>query len=534
MLCEWAIRYADDAVLEPSFGGCDFLASARSRLSHLGSAAPLDQLYGCDVDPRAFQEHLRGGLGIPAGAIGAGGAGVRFYSRDFLTLKGECVRPGGFDAVVANPPYVRHHEMSPDQQASADRVAESHPWLDGRANLWALFVVHAHTFLRPGGRAAWVLPGSALYADYAAPVIEAAAREFERLLVVQLGERLFREEGAEESTVVLLADGYGGPGSGARVVFVDALRDLADVVAAWRSDKTVGAPYRRRAAVALMDPEVHRAMETVDCECGTVVLGDVAKVRIGIVTGANRWFIVDEKRAQDYGLPGHALRPILAKMTDAGGLLLREEDLEATQSSGSRCLLVDTAALGSEPEGSALHRYLAEVTRSVKQPNRTFQKRKPWHRPDDGLVPDAFLSYMSGEGPRFVVNQTPYTSTNAIHRVTLKAGHGVGPLELAVELASTVGQLSAELEGRSYGAGVLKLEPSDARRLRLPVGTGEARSLTRALTEIDECLRAGDSDAARTRADAFVLRALSPSVRAACLAVLRGALTEARRRRQPG
>ena len=533
VLCEWAIRDAGDAVLEPSFGGCDFLASARSQLERLGSAAPLDQLYGCDVDPAAFQEHLCGGLGVPAGAVGDGGSDARFYPCDFLTLRPERVRAEGFDAVVANPPYVRHHEMSPSQRASADRAVEAYPWLDGRANLWAHFVAHAHAFLRPGGRAAWVLPGSALYADYAAPVVEAAAREFGRLLVVQLGERLFRDEGAEESTVVLLADGRGGRGAQARVVFVDGVNNLAGIIAAWRRGEGVGAPYGGRAAAALLDLDVRRAIRTVDEVCGTVALGDVAEVRIGIVTGANRRFVLDETAARHHGLPNHALRPVLAKMVDARGLVLEEDDLAGARSSGSRCLLVDTSRLDQEPKGAPLRRYLADTAWAVKRPNRTFRKRTPWHRPDDGLVPDAFLSYMSGEGPRLVVNRTPYVSTNAIHRVTLRQGREGRAEALALGVVSTLGQLSAELEGRSYGAGVLKLEPSDARRLRLPVSDVEGEGLAEASTEVDALLRAGNSDSARARADAYVLRALDPGARADCVDVLRGALREARRRRRP-
>lgn len=44
ILSNWAIHTTDDTVLEPSFGGCQFLASAKNRLISLGSSDPDSQL----------------------------------------------------------------------------------------------------------------------------------------------------------------------------------------------------------------------------------------------------------------------------------------------------------------------------------------------------------------------------------------------------------------------------------------------------------------------------------------------------------
>jgi adenine-specific DNA-methyltransferase len=41
MPSDWAIRAPDDTVLEPSFGGCGFLATARTTLARLGCANPV-------------------------------------------------------------------------------------------------------------------------------------------------------------------------------------------------------------------------------------------------------------------------------------------------------------------------------------------------------------------------------------------------------------------------------------------------------------------------------------------------------------
>ena len=54
LLARWAIRWGDDTVLEPSFGGCTILEAAVKRLRSLGCAAPADQLFGIRHRPLGF------------------------------------------------------------------------------------------------------------------------------------------------------------------------------------------------------------------------------------------------------------------------------------------------------------------------------------------------------------------------------------------------------------------------------------------------------------------------------------------------
>ena len=69
-----AVNRADEAVLDPCFGGCAFLEAVRSRFVALGSGKPMQRVYGVDVDPGAL-EFLRGVQGARS---------RQFLVRDFL------------------------------------------------------------------------------------------------------------------------------------------------------------------------------------------------------------------------------------------------------------------------------------------------------------------------------------------------------------------------------------------------------------------------------------------------------------------
>ena len=220
-LCSWAILRTSDTVLEPSFGGCSFLKSSKARLEELGCLDPNRQLFGCDVDPVAF-EYLFDDLGL-AQLHG------HFLLTDFLSVSPNDFS-ARFDAVVGNPPYVRHHEFKADQRQSARKIREIElPSLSGLANLWAYFVVHACQFLKTGGRVAWLLPSAFEYADYSKQITTFLCKNFAQVTVARLTERVFKSEGADEATIVVTATGWRSPQKQHRQVRRIELSSLQDL-----------------------------------------------------------------------------------------------------------------------------------------------------------------------------------------------------------------------------------------------------------------------------------------------------------------
>jgi adenine-specific DNA-methyltransferase len=100
-MVRWAVRTNSDQILEPSFGEGAFVNEALDRLKTLGAKAPSEHLAGYDVDPAA--------LGAIETLIPL--AGSRFRCADFLIAEPPHNESARFDAVIGNPPYVRHHRI---------------------------------------------------------------------------------------------------------------------------------------------------------------------------------------------------------------------------------------------------------------------------------------------------------------------------------------------------------------------------------------------------------------------------------------
>ena len=102
--------------------------------------------------------------------------------------------------------------------------------------------------------------------------------------------------------------------------------------------------------------------------------------------------------------------------------------------------------------------------------------RTPWYAVPAVWVPDAFVFRQIYDFPRVVLNGAGVTATDTIHRMKCHAD----PEQTVANTYTYLTAASAEIEGRSYGGGILELEPTEATNLLMPA------KLAKALT-VDEC-----------------------------------------------
>ncbi|HRJ55786.1 MAG TPA: N-6 DNA methylase [Anaerolineales bacterium] len=510
LLCNWAIQSPSDTVLEPSFGGCGFLRATNSRFVEIGlneNEIPR-HVFGCDIDPVAF-EHLRK---IYPNSNG------HFIQDDFLGLQIENFpSKENFSIVIGNPPYVSHHNMLPDQKKAAWEWLENSSFdsvIDRRASLWVYFVLHGLSFLKEGGRVVWVLPGSFLHADYSNQVRKILQHRFKRILSIVVGSRLFIEDGTEEISIFLLGDGYlpnAVDTCKTSFAFANSTQEVPQIINAWEQDQIESNTITLASLMPLSTQIIYKKLELDSC---TISLGDIFDIRIGIVSGANDFFIMNKNEWKKHRFPNTYETLILTRFKDTNGLEFTSKDMKAKLEAGSKNILFDTSR--SKQISKSAKRFLDQFPAERLQAT-TFQRRgvDAWHRFNDNKVPDAYLPYMNNEGPRFVINKARATSTNSVHRLfyfnkqKIPGGKELILKQTAISLLSTFSQLSAELEGRVYGAGVLKHEPSEAKKIKLimkkKITHQDVVEINEVYKQIDKKLREHKIEEARDLADNFSL-----------------------------
>ncbi|MBY8237524.1 SAM-dependent methyltransferase [Vibrio fluvialis] len=468
VLTDWAIVRSDEDILEPSFGGCGFFDSSIETLRRLGCKSPEKQLYGVDIDGHAFSI-----LSEKFGQMVE--TSNRFIQSDFISVKPDDFLVNEFDVVLGNPPYVSMHNMTEKQREACEVVLRESPFsgltMGRNASLWAFFLLHSLSFLKEGGRIAWVLPSSLLHADYAKRLLAIHRSHFQSVKVLKLAERFFKEEGAKETSVILIAEGFSAEvmeDTHFSVASVENVIELKQAVESQLQATELGVEGYK---LDIVSQEAKKAyFELMNSESSKPI-GHYADIKIGMVTGANKYFIVDKKTVEKFGLPEDVLKPAIGKFSFFSGITHDMRDHKKLQRDGYRAYLVcPTEEQMRNPEHPVAG-YLNQITPQEISDNKTFAKRPHWFAPGygiDGIVADCFMSYMIHLGPRMVVNKARLNCTNSIHKVIFREKMSAKAKQaFALTLLSTYSQFSAEVEGRAYSSGVLKIEPSAGRNIKV-------------------------------------------------------------------
>jgi adenine-specific DNA-methyltransferase len=510
VLVQWAVVGQGDRVLDPSFGGCAFMQAAASHLRRKGRHQPGHLVSGVDVDDSCMR-YVRENPDLVEGNV---------VFRDFLAVRPSELPGAPFHAIVGNPPYVRHHWLKNERRVVARRIAEeSGQRLPETASLWAYFVLHALAFLEINGRLAMLVPEAILQADYATAVRSALQQHFGMVRLIHLRERLF--DGTDEPVVVIAAEGFGNPGT-LEVLSVETADELSTVLqgkATAPGGTTL--PNGRR-----ISPAALKVLTAIQSSEGTRALGKLATPHIGLVTGANSHFIRSADELARLGVPARARVPILCRAKWLTGLEFTSADHESAIDGGERAVLVrPTPALESLP---GVQRWIDEGVESGVHARYKCAERKPWFRVELLERPDAFVTATRLGPPLLVLNRTAFRCTNALYATKWNAECDVPPEVVAVGFMTTFVALWSEVHGRRYGGGVLKLDLATLSKLPVPI----VLDAVRAFGPVNEALRRGDEEAARSLADDAVLHA-GLGLSSVDIALMREALAELTRQRMP-
>jgi adenine-specific DNA-methyltransferase len=485
----WAITRPDQSALDPSCGDGVFLGAAIRRLRDLG-ATPLQAAsltHAIDLNPdaaRITRDRLVSELGMPF-------CNVRIGSFFSLSPPGVLFDPQeGVDTVIGNPPYIRYQEFAGGVRLEAlERASDAGVQLNRLASSWAHFVAHAMAFLRPGGRLALILPAELIHTTYAAPLRDHLRRSFEDVHVISFREAVFPD--VQEEVVLLLAAGKeNGPG---RLCLseVQTSSDVADLQGILPGSEVFAPDEEPKKWIP--GHTAHPGAVTLDHLQNLGLLnrlGDVGKASIGFVSGANEYFVLTPGEVAHWRLPSSSLQPALIRARQLPALQITPGDIDKMQSQGERCLLwLPRAELTS-----AERAYVQMGERQGYAERYKCRVRSPWFRVPGVMAPDAFLTYMSDVVPRLSLNRARVVASNTLLTIRLTGIPTALRRAFVIAFYNSATLLSCERVGRSYGGGVLKLEPREADRILVPTADLVARhkdSLLKLAAKMDAALRKG-------------------------------------------
>ena len=393
-----------------------------------------------------------------------------------------------FDVAVGNPPFVRFQFLSDADKLSIKRLQERlQISLAGVSNLWLPLLIGSLERLRPGGAFAFIVPAECFTG------ISAGAL---RAWLVERGNRLRFDMFPPGSFPLVLQE----------IVIVSGQRSSRANSATLRCE-FCDHPLRGRVTttVHLIPPSAATwtrflltkaqidAHEEATHLPKVQPLGRVAKFEVAAVTGANDYFSVDDSTLKEYQLEAWST-PLLPRIRHALGLRYTETDHEKIGDAGTKAHLLDFSA--ERPDPCQVDGPLRYLTIGVVEglPDRyKCSIRKPWYRIPFIRPGQIMLSKRCHQYPRAVLNEAGVVTTDTIYRGSMVNTFVGRESDVVAAFHNSLTLLAAELEGRTFGGGVLELVPSEVSRLSIPLPERFGDELDR-LDSLTRGFRVGDSE----------------------------------------
>src|SRR5208283_1780787 len=371
----------------------------------------------------------------------------------------------GFNLLICNPPYVRHHHLMNGEKARIQAASfnASDIKFGGLAGLYCHFLGLSHAWMAEGGIAGWLIPSEFMDVNYGAAVKRYLLNKVTLLHIhrfdpydVQFGDALV------SSAVVWLKKE--SPAKDYDIQFT-----FGGTLLAPRVSRMISARVLR------IEPKWTRfpLSEIRTIENGPT-LSDFFSIRRGLATGDNSYFILTAKQIAERNLPPEFFIPILPSPrhlpvteipSDEQGNPVIENPLFLLD-----CRLPEAAV---KTRYQSLWRYLQEGKERGVADRYLCQHRSPWYAQENRPPPPFVCTYLgrgnvkSGRPFRFILNQSRGTVTNVYLALYPKE-----PLARVIkrhppsarvvwEIINRICPQSMLTEGRGYGGGLHKLEPKD-------------------------------------------------------------------------
>lgn len=442
-----------DSIFDPAVGAGAFFHAAKALAQVSGRRITLS---GTEIDPQALVQAKHSGLtdhDLAEVAI-----------TDFVLQPPRHTIP----AIVANPPYIRHHRLPEELKIRLRTFGKQLMGfaLDGRAGIHNYFLLRALELLAPMGRLAFILPADTVEGVFATELWTWICRHYRLDAVITFAPAATPFPGVDTNALVFLIQ-KSPPSAPFRWVKCHQAHPFQ--LKSWILAHFAQLPgdtlqvYERDIGEALatgLSRSPRIAPQDQRC------LGDFARVVRGVATGNNDFFFLTTRQVGELQLPPELLRPALGRTRDVPGSEVTSDTMRAAEAAGRPTWLFapDGRAFAQFP--AAVQQYLLQGEAKGLPMQPLLRQRRPWYKMEGRAVPPFLFAYLGRRNARFIVNTAkiiPLTSFLCVYPYDHTA---IEPLWSVLSHPQTLANLP--LVGKSYGAGAIKVEPRALERLPIP------------------------------------------------------------------
>jgi len=473
-IIDWAIRSCNDTVLEPSCGDGSFLEAIEKKLSEM--ECPLDDIFknvtGIELDEIEARK--------------AAEYNAHVINEDFFTYYDkEIEEKTQFDIIVGNPPFIRYQNFDEEYRKTAFKLMEKKGFHPNRlTNIWLPFLALSCKALTPNGRIGMVIPAELFQVDYAAEIRQFLSSYFDSLTLITFKSLVFDD--IQQEVILLLGERI-SLNKGIKLVELDGLQDLINKGISCLDSvelKTLDHSKEKWVKYYLSNEEIE-LLARLNSDPRISNAQELFEVNVGLVSGENAFFILNEDVVEEYNLYNSVV-PIISRSEQLKGIVLSDNDFDNLKNIGKKVFFFSPGDVSLQKLDKYAKRYIKWGESQGFNENYKCRIRKKWYHVSQSWYADAFLIRQANLNPKMVINQAGTLVTDTLHKVRFSPK--VNGNAVAAAFLNTYTFALSETLGRSYGGGVLTFEPGEMRKMRIPMVLANELDFNK----IDEMQREGN------------------------------------------
>lgn len=368
-----------------------------------------------------------------------------------------------FDIVIGNPPYIRYQFLTEMQRDFQSHILKNNGLKANKLiNSWVAFSVASLEMLNPGGRFAFVLPTDLLQVSYAKQLRQYFKEVFSELNIVTFKNLIF--ENIQQDILIIMGVKKISDNEKIklRTIHIHELSELEKEIDSYDIDHYTDFNQEKWSSLSL--DKNYRVYYDNTLKLNTLSITDFMKIEIGITTGNNKYFVINDSTKNKFSLNNYT-RPLLGRSVETFGVNYTSSDLSKNIELNKNTWLLDFNNLKLD-EGAQSYIKFGET--SGENLGYKLSIRNKWYEVPSIWEPDAFILRRIGKFPKFIKNSINAVSTDTFHRAKMLESSKYNIETVLFLFYSSVTLLSIELEGRVFGGGALELLPGDFPNVRLP------------------------------------------------------------------
>ena len=328
-------------------------------------------------------------------------------------------------------------------------------------NAWVCFLVACVNLLSENGKIAFVIPAEILQVAYAEELRMYLSEVLSKITLITFNSIIFPD--IEQETLIFIAE-KGNKKEGIRIIELNDLDDLENFEYNEVGYQKMN-PSKDKWLKYFISNKENELIEQIKKNKYFKKFSDFGIINIGITTGNNDYFSIDDATSKKYELDGVCL-PLIGRSSHAESIFFTENDLQNNIKSGKKAKLVCFPNSDYNKYSNKNKAYIKYGLDNKVNEGYKCSIRDKWYIIPSVWVPDAFFLRRNNIYPKFVINKCNAVSTDTMHRI--KFYDNIDKEKVLLSYYNSISFAFTEICGRSYGGGVLEILPGEMGKIMLP------------------------------------------------------------------